>query len=165
MDLYRLYREQWVPQPLETVFEFFERPENLGIITPPDLGFELLTPSPVPMHLGALIDYRIRLLGVPVRWTTYIAAYDPPNRFVDVQLRGPYSFWHHTHRFEPAGEGTLIVDEVLYMLPFWQIGRLIHRLSVRPRLEYIFDYRREKIAAMFGSQERRADLVASGERR
>jgi len=147
--LHRLFRQQWVRPPLEIVFRFFERPENLGQITPPELGFELLTPSPVPMHLGALIDYRIRLFGVPVRWTTYIAVYDPPHCFVDVQLRGPYSFWHHTHRFESVNGGTLITDEVLYLLPCGPLGELVHRVWVKRQLRYIFEYRQRRLAALF----------------
>ncbi|MCS7176936.1 MAG: SRPBCC family protein [Candidatus Kapabacteria bacterium] len=150
MKLYRLYREQWVPKPLEEVFPFFERPENLSLITPPQLGFRLLTPSPVPMHQGALIDYTIRLLGLPVRWTTYIAVYDPPHCFVDVQLRGPYSFWHHTHRFIPENGGTRLIDEVLYILPFGPLGRLLHAVWVARSLDFIFSYRRERIRAFFG---------------
>ncbi|MEN3026774.1 MAG: SRPBCC family protein [Chlorobiota bacterium] len=150
MKLYRLYREQWVPKPLEEVFPFFERPENLGLITPPRLGFRLLTPSPVPMHQGALIDYTIRLLGLPVRWTTYIAVYDPPHCFVDVQLRGPYSFWYHTHRFIPENGGTRLTDEVLYVLPFGPLGRLLHAIWIARSLDSIFSYRRERIRAIFG---------------
>jgi hypothetical protein len=149
MPLYHLSRQQWLKPSLEVVFSFFERPENLAEITPPELGFELLTPSPVPMHLGALIDYRIRLSGIPVRWTTYIAAYDPPYSFVDVQLRGPYSFWYHVHRFEPMNGGTLVIDDVLYLLPFGHMGRLLHRLWVKRQLRYIFDYRQRRLAALF----------------
>lgn len=151
--MYRLFRQQRVEAPLEEVFRFFERPENLQRITPPELDFAILTPSPIPMHLGALIDYRIRLGGIPFRWTTYIACYEPPHRFIDVQLRGPYSFWHHTHRFhalEP--EVTLIEDEVLYLLPAGPIGNLMHRLWIRRQLDRIFDYRRQQIAEIFRSQ-------------
>ncbi|MCS7082252.1 MAG: SRPBCC family protein [Bacteroidetes bacterium] len=151
--LYRLYRQQRIPRPIEEVFPFFERPENLSLITPPDLGFVLLTPSPVPMHLGALIDYRIRLLGLPVRWTTYIAAYDPPYRFVDVQLRGPYSFWHHTHRFSQEGSDTLMTDEVLYQVPFGPLGKILHALWIRRALARIFDYRQARIQELFSPSQ------------
>jgi len=148
--LYRLHRRQVVPRSRDEVFAFFARPENLAAITPASLGFELLTPSPVAMRLGTLIDYRIRLLRMPVRWTTYISAFDPPEMFIDVQLRGPYSFWHHTHRFEQVEQGTVIEDEVLYLLPFVPLGHLVHFLWVRKELERIFAYRRERIAQMFG---------------
>ncbi len=148
----RLYRRQIVRQPLEEVFAFFERPENLERITPPELGFEILTPQPVPMERGALIDYRVRLAGIPFRWTTYIARYEPPHMFVDVQLRGPYAFWHHTHRFSTIGErGTLIEDEVLYLLPFGLLGKIPHRIWIKRQLTRIFDYRANVIAALFGS--------------
>lgn len=150
MKLYRLYREQVVPKPLEEVFSFFDRPENLNVLTPPELDFRILTPSPVPMHQGALIDYSIRLWGIPTRWTSYIAVYEPPYRFVDVQIRGPYSFWYHLHKFQYNGDNTLIVDEVLHLPPFGPLGRLFYRLWIRPRLEYIFDYRRKKITEIFG---------------
>lgn len=150
MKLYRLYREQVVPKPLEEVFAFFDRPENLNLLTPPELDFRILTPSPVPMHQGAMIDYSIRLWGIPVRWTSYIAVYEPPYRFVDVQLRGPYSFWYHLHKFQYLGGNTLIVDEVLHLPPFGLPGRLFYKLWIRPRLDYIFDYRRKRITEIFG---------------
>lgn len=153
MTVYRLFRQQWVPRPIEEVFAFFDRPENLSLITPPSLRFRLLTPSPIPMHQGAIIDYTIRLMGIPLRWTTYIALYEPPHRFVDIQIRGPYSFWHHTHRFDSVSGGTRITDEVLYVLPYGPLGRLAHALWVRRYLDHIFDYRRQYIARHFGPQE------------
>lgn len=157
--MYRLYRRQRVEQPLEKVFAFFERPENLERITPPHLGFHILTPSPIPMQVGALIDYRIRLFGVPFRWTTYIARYEPPILFVDVQLKGPYSFWYHTHRFSADGEGaTVIEDDVLYLLPAGLVGKVVHALSVRRQLERIFDYRAQVIATLFAA-DRRSSLA------
>ncbi len=150
--MYRLYRKQRVERPIEEVFAFFERPENLDTITPPSLRFRILTPLPIEMKEGALIDYSVRISGVPVRWTTYIARYVPPHCFVDVQLRGPYSFWHHTHRFTATGNNaTLIEDEVLYLLPFGVAGRAIHALWVRRQLERIFDYRARRYRELFES--------------
>ncbi len=146
MRLHRLYREQVIHRPLEEVFAFFERPENLDLITPPELGFRFLTPSPIPMHQGAIIDYQIKLFGIPIRWTTYIAIYEPPHRFVDVQLKGPYSFWHHTHRFSALDSNTtLMTDEVLYLLPFGPVGEIVHTLWVKHQLKRIFDYRYNRI--------------------
>jgi len=146
----RLYRRQVVPRPIEEVFAFFDRPENLNLITPPELQFEILTPSPIEMKVGALIDYRIRLAGLPMRWTTYISRYEPPRCFIDVQLRGPYSFWHHTHTFTPLHEhSTLIEDEVLYCLPFGLMGRIAHLLWVRRQLNRIFDYRMQRCQKIF----------------
>lgn len=150
----RLYCRQIVRQPLDVVFAFFERPENLERITPPELSFEILTPSPISMERGALIDYRVRLAGIPFRWTTYITRYEPPHTFVDVQLCGPYTFWHHTHRFSPIEErATLIEDEVLYLLPFGLLGSLFHRLWIKRQLTRIFDYRGTVIGTLFGSAE------------
>lgn len=142
MKVHLLEQLQLIPARLEKVFPFFARPENLGKLTPSFLGFSLLTPSPVPMHVGALIDYVVSVNGVPMRWTTGISEYEPPHRFVDVQLRGPYSFWHHTHTFEAQGDATLIRDEVRYALPFGPLGEIAHALMVRRQLNTIFDFRR-----------------------
>lgn len=156
LALYTLSRTQWVDRPLERVFPFFERPENLALITPPSLGFRLLTPSPVRMAQGRVIDYTIRLLGVRVRWRSLISTYDPPHCFVDEQLLGPYSFWHHTHRFEPQGAGTRLSDEVRYALPAYLPGPIaatLYRWQVRPALERIFDYRHRQFRRLFGGPE------------
>jgi ligand-binding SRPBCC domain-containing protein len=147
-------RRLWLPYPLEEVFAFFERPENLERLTPPSLGFRMLTPS-VVMREGALMDYTIRLLGMPVRWTTLIDSYDPPHRFSDVQLRGPYSYWHHTHRFESKDGGTLMTDEVRYLLPLEPLGRLALPL-IGWQLDRIFRFRSEAIRAVFPEQARRS---------
>lgn len=145
-----LASEQFVPRPPDEVFAFFARPENLGEITPPWLGFRILTPSPVPMREGALIDYLIRLGPLPTRWRTLITAYDPPRRFVDEQLAGPYSFWHHTHTFAARDGGTVIGDRIEYLLPLGALGRLAERLVIRRQLRAIFAHRRRVIAARFG---------------
>jgi len=153
MRVYTLQREQWVAEPLERIFPFFSQPENLALITPPSLGFRLLTPRPVNMEKGRIIDYTIRLLGLRVRWRTLITRYDPPRCFVDEQLSGPYSFWHHTHRFEHNNGGTLLNDEVHYALPMVLVGPardLVHALYVRPVLVRIFDHRQQVFASLFG---------------
>ena len=152
MKIYTLRKEQFIARPLEEVFAFFSQPENLERITPKKLGFNIITPKPIEMRAGALIDYTVRTLGVPLRWTTLIAEYDPPRKFVDAQLRGPYSFWHHTHRFEAVEGGTLIMDEVRYGLPFGPLGRLAHALVVRRELEKIFGYRERVIGEIFGEK-------------
>jgi ligand-binding SRPBCC domain-containing protein len=146
---YWLERQQWLPQVPEDVFAFFASAENLQRITPPWMGFRILTPPPVAMAAGTRIDYRIRLAGVPLRWRTLIAEWDPPHGFVDLQEHGPYALWEHTHRFAPYGEGTLMTDVVRYRLPFGIVGRALHGLSVKPALADIFDYRYRKIAGMF----------------
>ena len=153
MRIYTLQREQWVARPRERVFPFFAQPENLALITPPSLRFRLLTPAPVAMEKGRVIDYTIRVMGLPIRWRTLITRYDPPRCFVDEQLSGPYSFWHHTHRFEPRDGGTLLFDEVHYALPILFVGPardLLHTLYIRPNLERIFDYRQQVFQDLFG---------------
>lgn len=170
MRVYTLYREQWVAEPLEWVFPFFAQPENLSQITPPELGFRLLTPRPVSMEQGRVIDYTIRLLRLGVRWRTLITRYDPPRCFVDEQLSGPYSFWHHTHRFEQRDGGTWLSDEVHYALPMLLVGplsQLVNTLYVRPSLRRIFDYRAQVFAGLFGDRREvaphaSAPMTASG---
>jgi ligand-binding SRPBCC domain-containing protein len=137
----------WLPHPREEVFAFFERPRNLARLTPPSLGFRILTPS-IVMREGSLMDYTIKLLGLTVRWTTLIDSYDPPAGFSDVQLRGPYSYCHHTHRFESKGGGTLMTDEVRYLLPFDFLGRWAQPLVAR-QLDRIFRFRGEAIHSIF----------------
>lgn len=144
-----LKRDITVPHELDAVFAFFSRPENLQTITPPWMKMTVLTPSPVPMHVGAIIDYAIKLNGLPLRWTTAISEYEPPHRFVDVQLKGPYSLWHHTHRFEAIEEGTRIIDEVHYLLPFGPLGAFVNSLKVKKDLRTIFDYRTQVIQEQF----------------
>ena len=168
MRSYTLNREQWVASPPEQIFPFFAQPENLALITPASLEFRLLSPQPVYMENGRIIDYTIRLMGLPVRWRTLITTYDPPRCFVDEQISGPYSFWHHTHRFEPRDGGTLLYDEVRYVLPMMLVGPfrgLAHALYVRPYLERIFDYRERVFTRLFGSKpgtERHAAHVLTG---
>lgn len=146
-----LERTQDLPRPLEEIFAFHERPENLQELTPAFLDFRILTPSPVPMHVGSLIDYRIRLFGVPMRWTTRIAAYEPGASFVDEQLRGPYRLWHHTHLFTRLpGGGTRIVDRVAYDVGWGPLGDVAHALFVERALARIFQYRHERMRALFG---------------
>lgn len=101
------------------------------------------------MKVGTLIDYTIKVLGLRVRWTTLITTYNPPHKFVDEQLRGPYSFWHHTHSFGAVAGGTMIIDDVCYALPLGFLGRLAHALVVRRDLESIFRHREKIIAELF----------------
>lgn len=140
-----MHRELWIPQPVEAVFDFFSRAENLGRITPEWLNFQMLTPATVEMKAGTLLDYRLRVHGIPVRWRTRIVEWDPPHGFVDVQERGPYKLWHHTHRFVASGSGTTMTDDVRYALPFGILGALVNWLQVRRDVNQIFDYRTEQI--------------------
>lgn len=149
MTTYELSRDQEIPVAIDRVFAFFADAANLEAITPPLLRFRILTPRPIEMKPGALIDYRLRIRGVPVRWRTRISIYEPPHRFVDEQLRGPYRQWVHEHTFEstPSG-GTRMRDIVRYELPRVPGSSIVHRLMVRPDLERIFDYRREAIGRL-----------------
>jgi ligand-binding SRPBCC domain-containing protein len=151
---YTLKREQLINRPRREVFAFFERPENLERITPSSMGFDILTPRPILMQTGTVLDYTIRLFGIPVRWTTVITGYNPPRGFSDVALRGPYSFWHHTHTFAEVDGGTLMTDEVSYALPLGPVGRLVNSLWVKRQLKRIFDFRAEAIRKLIDSPER-----------
>jgi ligand-binding SRPBCC domain-containing protein len=141
----RLEREQLVRAELGEVFEFFALAHNLEELTPPWLSFELLVPGDLEMRRGALIDYRLKLHGVPVRWRTLIEVWEPGVRFVDLQLTGPYRLWSHLHEFETHPEGTLVRDEVLYALPLHPLGELAHPLLVGRDLRRIFDYRQQAV--------------------
>ena len=141
MTVYELHRELWVPRPLPEVFEFFARAENLERITPPWLRFRILTPLPIEMKQGATIEYSLRLRGIRLGWLTEIERWNPPVEFIDVQTKGPYRLWRHTHRFSEVDGGTSIVDTVHYALPFGPLGQLAHRLQVARDLSGIFDYR------------------------
>jgi ligand-binding SRPBCC domain-containing protein len=148
VSVHVLQRSQRLPLPPEDVFPFFADAHNLEAITPPWLGFRVVTPRPIDMRPGALIEYRLELHRVPLRWRTRIAVWDPPRRFVDVQIAGPYRMWHHTHDFEPDGEGgTLMRDTVRYALPLGPVGALVHRALVRRDLAAIFDFRQEAVLA------------------
>jgi ligand-binding SRPBCC domain-containing protein len=135
----------WLPLPPEKVFPFFSDAFNLARITPPELAFNVLTKPPIDLRPGCLIDYRVRWLGFPLRWTTRIEAFDPPHYFIDAQIRGPYSLWHHEHTFAAHNGGTAVGDTVQYRLPFGPVGRLTHTLLVRRQVEAIFTYRQQKI--------------------
>jgi len=141
-----LERAQRVTLPLDQVFAFYADARNLEAITPPWLGFRVLTPGAIAMRAGALIEYRLRLHGVPLRWRTRIAVWEPPTRFVDVQVRGPYALWEHTHEFVAVGDGVEIRDRVRYALPLGFVGGLAHTLFVRRDLERIFDFRTRAVA-------------------
>jgi ligand-binding SRPBCC domain-containing protein len=145
-----LRREQRLPAPPEAVFPFFADAGNLEAITPAWLGFSIVPPRPADVRVGTLIEYRLRLHRVPVSWLTRIEEWVPGERFVDVQLRGPYALWHHTHEFEPdRGGGTLMRDTVRYALPYGPLGEVARRLFVARDLAAIFDFRTERVRAAF----------------
>ncbi|MEZ4647270.1 MAG: SRPBCC family protein [Candidatus Eisenbacteria bacterium] len=138
MRTFELKREQTFGRPIEEVFAFFAAAENLERITPPWLRFRIVSPLPIEMQVGARIDYRLRLHGLPIGWQSEITAWEPPYRFVDEQRRGPYQLWVHEHRFRSDGERTHVVDHVTYAVPG---GSIVRDLFVRGELERIFAYR------------------------
>jgi ligand-binding SRPBCC domain-containing protein len=151
MRIHLLERSQRVEVPAERAFAFYADAANLEPLTPPWLHFHLLNEQPLTLETGALLNYRLRLHGVPIRWQTRIETWEPPHRFRDTQARGPYALWEHSHEFEPVGEAaTVIHDQVRYALPLGPLGELAHRLFVRRDLERIFDYRRDGTAALIG---------------
>ncbi len=147
-----LRREQWIPRPIEEVFAFFSDARNLETITPPWLGFRILTPGPVRIRTGTRIQYQLGWHGIPIRWTTEIRRWEPPFRFTDAQVAGPYRLWHHTHRFEAHGGGTRMTDVVRYRLPLGIVGRALHSLQIRRDVERIFEHRFQRIAELFAGR-------------
>ena len=147
---YNLERIQMIQLPRDEVFKFFSDAFNLERITPSFLNFRILTKAPIDIQEGTLIDYRIRLFGVPMNWRTRIERFEPNSEFVDTQIIGPYVLWHHTHVFETTAEGTLMKDVVRYRLPMGVIGRMVHWLFVRRTLERIFDFRRDALTSCLG---------------
>lgn len=147
MRIFEFRNEVWLPSPIDDVFEFFSDAHNLEILTPPILKFEVLTPAPIRMAIGTLIDYKLRLRGVPVRWQSEITAWEPPYRFVDEQRRGPYRMWVHEHTFAEKNGGTLAEDKVNYAVPG---GALVHKLFVAKDVRRIFEYRTERLLEALG---------------
>jgi len=148
--VYVLERRQRVTALRAKVFSFFADAANLERMTPPQLGFTILTPQPIEMKKGARIDYRIKLYGIPMKWKTVIDEYEPDDRFIDVQLKGPYAVWRHTHTFTDIEGGTELGDRVVYELPFGPLGRVVHAAFVRRQLAQIFDYRERVMRELFG---------------
>jgi len=145
---FRLTAEQWLDASIDRVFPFFSDAFNLERITPSFLKFEVTTPRPIEMNEGALIDYRLKVRGMPMRWRSRIAVWNPPHEFVDEQVKGPYLQWYHRHQFEAHGERTLVRDVVDYRVPG---GALVHALVVKRDVKQIFEHRGKVLAEMFGS--------------
>lgn len=160
---HELHTRLELPLKIEEVFAFFADAGNLQLITPPELDFEILTRLPVDMRRGTLLEYRLRLFGIPFRWRTRIAAWDPPHGFVDVQLNGPYDVWHHTHVFVATAAGTVIDDHVRYRLPLSPLGEVAYPV-VRRQLAHIFSYRQDAVrrALIGGPWPRPASSRTSG---
>ncbi|MFN2443351.1 MAG: SRPBCC family protein [Thermoanaerobaculia bacterium] len=149
-----LERTTVVDAPAATVWAFFSDPANLAKITPPSMGFQIVSSPGRTLQAGDRIDYRIRIGGLPVRWRTLISGWDPPRSFTDEQEKGPYRRWIHHHTFQPMGDGkVLVTDHVDYELPFGILGRLAGGFWVRRQLRKVFDYRSEIIRRQFGAEE------------
>jgi ligand-binding SRPBCC domain-containing protein len=149
LRVYALERETLIPAPRDRVFPFFAVAANLERLTPPSLRLRILTPGPIEIRAGTVIEYRLSLSGLPVRWRSLIETWEPPARFADVQLTGPYAFWRHTHSFEEAGDQTRMRDRVEYALPFGPLGALANGLFVKRRLAEIFDFRERAVRDLF----------------
>jgi ligand-binding SRPBCC domain-containing protein len=151
-----LRTEIQIARSIETVFDFFADAANLESITPPWLGFRIETPKPIEIAAGSLIDYRLKLHRIPIRWRTEISDWEPPVRFVDRQVRGPYQLWEHTHEFTQCSGGTLVRDTVRFRVPG---GWPIRTLMVQPELIRIFRYRHDRLAEIFGEVPARSRLL------
>ena len=161
MKLHTFKSELWLPRDLASVYSFFGDARNLELITPPWVGFQILTPGPIDMRVGTRIDYRLRVHGFPLHWQTEITSWDPPFRFVDEQRRGPYRQWIHTHTFEAREGGTLCRDEVRYAVPG---GRLINWLLIRRDVKAIFAYRADVLRMHFGASIQEPGLCSQTDR-
>ncbi|MBI1729205.1 SRPBCC family protein [Candidatus Acetothermia bacterium] len=148
MKRFHLHMEQRLPASASEIFRFFSDAHNLETLTPRWLGFRVLTPSPIVLQKGAVIDYRLKLHGIPLRWQSEITAWEPPYRFVDEQRKGPYRLWIHTHTFESQKGGTLTRDDVEYAV---HGGSLIQRWFVQPDLRRLFAHRQQQLTKIFGN--------------
>ncbi len=151
MQTYTLKCELIAPVSMKEAFALFENPYNLAKITPPWLGFKILSPE-VEMRKDLEIDYLFHWLGIPLRWKTRITTYEPPFDFVDEALRSPYLFWRNHHCFRPMEEGTVVSDRVDYAMPYGPVGALAHQWIVARQLREIFDFRQKAIMRLLGGR-------------
>ena len=150
--IHYLLREQIIPRSLDEVWAFFCAPANLNVITPPDMNFEIIKGGNSEMYVGQMIEYRVEFVrGLRSLWLTEITHVRENAFFVDEQRVGPYRFWHHEHKFESVHDGVKMTDLVTYVMPFGILGDMVHAAWVGRRLQYIFDFRYEKIDQLFGS--------------
>ncbi len=153
MSLHVLRRQQFLPLPRAEAFEFFADARNLEEITPPWLNFKIVTPTPIDLKEGTLIQYKIMWHGIPLGWKTEIRKWDPPYGFVDTQISGPFLLWHHTHKFEEVEGGTMMTDVVWYKVWGGWFGDLINKLKVNRDVKRIFDHRYHRIATLIACPE------------
>jgi ligand-binding SRPBCC domain-containing protein len=148
--IYELTDQFVVSSDLQKTWDFFSRAENLPRITPAWMRFEIRTPQPIEIRQDSTLDYTIRWMGIPLHWRTRIIDWSPPRQFIDLQLRGPYSLWHHQHQFTECDEGTICSDRVLYKVPVPGVGRIMNSLVVQRQLIGIFEFRRKVITQELG---------------
>jgi len=168
---YVLERRVWLPRPRAEVFAFFADPSNLSLVTSPRGGVRWLRPPPRRLAAGAILDFSTRVLGLPVRWRVFVREFDPPYRFVDAQILGPFARWEHRHRFlegppDDDGEGlagTWVEDRVTYRLPLGPLGRLLHTYGAGQKIASVFDWRERRLRELLGPT--RAPALADDARR
>jgi len=138
-----------INKPLSEVFEFFSNAENLNKITPPDMQFKILTPLPIIIKKGTLIDYKIKVNGIPLNWQTEITEFEVNKRFIDKQLKGPYRVWIHEHTFEEKDGKTIMNDHVQFLSPGWFLEPIINKLFIEKKVKGIFAYREKILTNLF----------------
>jgi ligand-binding SRPBCC domain-containing protein len=157
MQAHSLTFETKLYRSLDEIFDFFSNAENLNTVTPSEVEFSMLTPTPIKMNVGTMINYRIKLMGVPFYWRTHINAWEPPFRFVDEQLKGPYIMWHHEHTFVQKEGYVLMTDKLHYLSPGWFLEPLINQYFVTPQIKKIWSYRDAQFTKLFG--EKTKDII------
>ena len=157
MKMRLLEKTIFIHQPREQVFEFFSKAENLDKVTPNWLNFKIITSTPIEMKKGAIIDYKLKLYGMPVKWQTEITEWQPPYRFIDVQVKGPYRLWVHEHIFEERDGGTLMTDRVQYLAPGYFLEPIVHKLFVQRDVDRIFRHRENVFKNIFNTPTQAAD--------
>ena len=169
---YVLERRLWLPRPRPEVFAFFADVRNLALVNPPSARLRWLSPPPEMLFAGAVINFSVRLAGLPVRWRVFVREFDPPYRFVDVEIWGPFARWEHRHRFGegPAPEGiagpagTWVEDRVTYRLPLGPLGRVAHALGVKRQIAGLFEYRERRLGELLGAPAATPEGEGSGAR-
>lgn len=150
--IHYLHREQFIPAPVDRVWNYFADPKNLNEITPPDMNFEIVAGGDECMYEGQIVEYRVEFIrGLRSLWLTEIAHVREEKYFVDDQRLGPYRFWYHEHFFQPSNAGVKMTDHITYAAPFGFLGDMVNFMWIQNRLAYIFDYRRQKISDLFGA--------------
>ena len=151
MKIYTLHKKQNLPISLEEAWNFLSNPKNLKIITPDYMSFDMITNTDRPLYTGQILQYIVTpLLGIKTKWVSEITHIEDKKYFVDEQLYGPYSLWHHKHFIKEIDGGVEMEDIIDYKIPLGILGQLVHPFLVKPKLEEIFSYRQKKLIELFG---------------